>query len=199
MAVSILAPMRYKDFIWPHNPRTYTIEYQRRMASHPILGDNSRPEALGQECRIMRGEGEFVGPDAYQTFKKLASVFYDSTPGLLIHPVWQIAKVYFVELSLTQEPRVDYVRYRFAFWEQLPGKDETLTEIIPPKGEEQKTPTSGGGGGQDGIHTHTVVKGESLWGIAAKYGLSLQTLIHLNPQIKNPNLIYPGENVKVKP
>lgn len=94
---------------------------------------------------------------------------------------------------------MDYVRYRFAFWEQLPGKDETLTEIIPPKGEEQKTPTSGGGDGQDGIHTHTVVKGESLWGIAAKYGLSLQTLIHLNPQIKNPNLIYPGENVKVKP
>ena len=26
-----LAPMRYKDFVWPHNPRTYTIEYRREI------------------------------------------------------------------------------------------------------------------------------------------------------------------------
>ena len=24
--------MRYKDYVWPHNPRIYTIEYRREMA-----------------------------------------------------------------------------------------------------------------------------------------------------------------------
>ena len=27
-----LAPMRYKDYVWPHNPETYTIRFQRRVA-----------------------------------------------------------------------------------------------------------------------------------------------------------------------
>ena len=30
---------------------------------------------------------------------------------------WQTASAYFVELRLEQEPRPDYVRYSFAFWE----------------------------------------------------------------------------------
>ena len=27
-----LQPMRYKDYIWPHNPHTYTISFQRQIA-----------------------------------------------------------------------------------------------------------------------------------------------------------------------
>lgn len=37
----------------------------------------------------------------------------------------------------------------------------------------------------------------TLWGIAQKYGLSLQRIEQLNPQIKNPNLIYPGQKVRI--
>jgi hypothetical protein len=29
-----LSPMRFKQFVWPHNPRVYTITYQRKMAAH---------------------------------------------------------------------------------------------------------------------------------------------------------------------
>lgn len=45
---------------------------------------------------------------------------------------------------------------------------------------------------------YTVVSGDNLSVIAEKHGESLQTLESLNPQIKNPNLIYPGESVRVK-
>ena len=31
-----LSPMRYKTYVWPHNPRTYTIEYQRVMSVRKI-------------------------------------------------------------------------------------------------------------------------------------------------------------------
>jgi murein DD-endopeptidase MepM/ murein hydrolase activator NlpD len=46
-----------------------------------------------------------------------------------------------------------------------------------------------------GRRTHTVVRGDTLSGIAAKNGLTLAQVIALNPQIENPNLIYPGQTV----
>ena len=44
----------------------------------------------------------------------------------------------------------------------------------------------------------TVRKGDTLWGIAQRHGVSLTALIAANPQIKNPNLIYPGDEVNIQ-
>jgi len=44
---------------------------------------------------------------------------------------------------------------------------------------------------------HIVKKDESLSQIARKYGTTWQKLMHLN-NIKNPNLVFPGERLKVK-
>ena len=81
-----LTAMRYKTYTWPHNPRTYTIDYERKMAVHKVPFGGYQLQDLGLTRRIMRGEGEFVGEGAYQEFKKLASVFYDPGPGVLVHP-----------------------------------------------------------------------------------------------------------------
>ncbi|HIY20536.1 MAG TPA: LysM peptidoglycan-binding domain-containing protein [Candidatus Flavonifractor merdigallinarum] len=188
--------MRYKDFVWPHNPRTYVIEYERVMAVNKVPYGRYQLQDLGPTRRILRGEGEFVGEDAYRTFQSLATVFYQEGPGLLVHPVWQCANAYFVELSLAQEPRADYVRYTFTFWESY---DDYVERLTPVGG----TSASAGGGTGTGNNTagtgtwHTVRRGESLWAIARQYGLSLGALIALNPQIKNPNLIYVGQKVRV--
>lgn len=42
-----------------------------------------------------------------------------------------------------------------------------------------------------------VTAGETLNGIAARYGLSLPQIEKLNPQIDNPNIIYPGETIYI--
>ena len=31
-----LSSMRYKSYVWPHNPETFTVEYRRQVAAHKI-------------------------------------------------------------------------------------------------------------------------------------------------------------------
>lgn len=44
----------------------------------------------------------------------------------------------------------------------------------------------------------TVVKGDTLWGIARRQGLSLSRIELLNPQIKDFDLIHPGDQIRVR-
>ena len=122
--------MQYKSYVWPHNPRTYTIQYVRKVAVHKVPFGRYAMQDLGLGRRVMKGEGEFYGAGAYEEFKKLASVFYHSGPGTLIHPVWQSAKAYFVDLTLAQEPRQDYVRYTFTCWEDNDRYREQLEPSV---------------------------------------------------------------------
>lgn len=182
-----LTPMRFKTYVWPHNPKVYSIDYERKMAVNKTPFGRYFLQDLGQTNRIMAGEGEFVGEGAYEQFGKLASIFYDSGPGQLVHPLWQTAKAHFVSLRLEQEPRADYVRYSFVFWEDS-GQDTAVKQV---SGGKENTGTD------RPAAVHTVVQGDTLWGIARKYGLTLERLMELNPGIKNPNLIRMGEKVKL--
>ena len=56
-----LTPMRYKNYTWPHNPRIYTMEYRREMAVNKIPFGLYQLQDLDRTCRVMEGEGEFVG------------------------------------------------------------------------------------------------------------------------------------------
>ena len=133
----ILSPMRYKSYTWPHNPRVYTIDYQRVMAVHKVPFGGYQLQDLGLTRRVMKGEGEFSGEGAYDEFKKLACVFYEVGPGLLVHPLWQVANTYFAALRLEQAPRPDYVRYSFEFWEESGTYSGVVTRATQPaQGEE---------------------------------------------------------------
>ena len=45
--------------------------------------------------------------------------------------------------------------------------------------------------------THTVVPGDSLWKIANQYQVGLREIKSANPQIKNFDLIYPGDKINI--
>ena len=66
--------------------------------------------------------------------------------------------------------------------------------IIPNTNCKPTAPTTP----KEEIIYHTVVKGDNLTKIARKYGTSLKELARLNPQIKNLNLIYIGDKVRIK-
>ena len=45
---------------------------------------------------------------------------------------------------------------------------------------------------------YTVAEGDTLWGIAAKNGISLRKILAVNPNIKNPDRIHVGQKIVIK-
>lgn len=45
--------------------------------------------------------------------------------------------------------------------------------------------------------THTVVSGDTMWKLAVKYEIGTSEIIQANPQISDPNLIYPGQVLNI--
>lgn len=179
-----LSSMRYKTFVWPHNPEIYEIDFTRDIACHKVPFGAYILQNMGRTCRILRGSGEFVGENAYDDFKELANLFYDNTAGLLIHPLWQECYAYFAKLTLRQEPRADYVAYTFEFWERFEQYGQSTEAGYDSYGEPS-------------TNYHVVKYGETFWSIAELYG-GADYLRELNPSIKNTSAISVGDIIKIR-
>ena len=71
----MLAPMQYRDFVWPNNPRVFEVEYRRTLHSYKLPFSGYVVQNLGLQNKIIRGEGEFVGPkSAQESFLNLPSL-----------------------------------------------------------------------------------------------------------------------------
>lgn len=51
--------------------------------------------------------------------------------------------------------------------------------------------------GASAATAHTVVSGDTMWKIAVKYEVGLTEIKNANPQISNPDLIYPGQVLNI--
>ena len=170
--------MRYKSFTWPNDPRTYTLSCQRQTALHKIPMGGFVVQDLGRTGTVMRGEGEFFGPNAYDSFRRLLQVFQQQDAGLLLHPMWQTGNAYFTQLRLTQEPRRDYVAYAFEFCEGSGGGVLSAADTAAK-----------------GYYVMQVA--DTLWSVAQRYDLRLRELLAMNPEIANPNHVRAGQKVRI--
>lgn len=171
----MLLAMRFKSFIWPNNPKHYTLSCERLTAVHKFPLGGYTVQDLGKTCTILRGEGEFFGSSAYACFQALERVFFESGAGSLVHPAWQCAHALFTGLQLTQEPRADYVAYSFEFCDA----GETAAAAVPT------------------AKYHILDAGQTLWSLCTLYGVTMQTLLTLNPKIRDPNAVRIGTEVRV--
>lgn len=83
---------------------------------------------------------------------------------------------------------------------KIPGQ----VEISVPAGGTGTSPSTGStstpGGSMSvstSAKTHTVKVGDTLSSIASKYGTDLNAILAKNPQIKNPNIIFEGQEIKI--
>ncbi|MDU3411733.1 N-acetylmuramoyl-L-alanine amidase [Clostridium sp.] len=63
-------------------------------------------------------------------------------------------------------------------------------------GSQDGTSSSGNQGGTGNPKYHVVQKGDTLWGISMKYGVSVEDLVRING-IKDRNMIYVGQKLKI--
>lgn len=179
--------MQYKSFVWPNNPKTYTLSCERQTAVQKIPMGGFTAQDLGRTCMVLRGEGEFFGKSAMQSFQALVRVFCEDGAGVLLHPAWQGAEALFTQLRLTQEPRENYVAYRFEFCEK-DGQEDVRTA--------QKWKTTHHGG-ENKVY-YTVSGGENLWQICADHALTMQELLERNPSIASPTELGAGERIRIR-
>ena len=170
--------MRYKSFTWPNDPRTYTLSCQRQTALHKIPMGGFVVQDLVRTGTVMRGEGEFFGPNAYDSFRRLLQMFQQQDAGLLLHPMWQTGNAYFTQLRLTQEPRRDYVAYAFEFCEGSGGG------VLSAAGAAAKG-------------YYVMQEADTLWSVAQRYDLRMRELLAMNPEIANPNHVRAGQKVRI--
>jgi len=76
--------------------------------------------------------------------------------------------------------------------------EEPTTPTTPSKPETTTNSGSSTTAIPAGSTTYVVQSGDTMAKIAAKYGMTLDNLASLNPQIKNVNLIYTGQKIVVK-
>lgn len=170
--------MQYKTFIWPHNPRIFKSRLQRQTAVLKHPGGDYTLQDLGNAGRVFEGEGEFYGPEAYNTFRRLAAVFCESGAGVLYHPSWRSCTAWFTSLQLLQEPREDYVSYGFVFQAEPMSDAEKIVTLLP-----------------DAV---TLGQDETLTALSDRYHLSMKELMDLNPEIANPAEAAAGTKVVIR-
>ncbi len=106
--------LSYKTFVWPQNPHIYK-EVTSRTPYYFTQDKETYFNGMSDLKRVITGSGIFCGEDAYEQYKKLQKVAEEDGPGNLEHPIFGIRHCYFTMLEVTQEPKDDYVSYRFEF------------------------------------------------------------------------------------
>ena len=110
--------LSYKTFVWPQNPHTYREVTTRTPVYYTQDGETYFRGMSGTK-RIISGSGVFCGEDAYNQYKKLQKLSEDMNAGNLEHPIFGIRYCYLTLLAVTQEPKENYVSYRFEFTQAL--------------------------------------------------------------------------------
>ncbi len=97
--------LQFKTFTWPENPTRYSVV----CCQEPQYDANGSFTGLGAPRKTITGSGAFFGSNAYTQFQTLLGLMTQTNAGALVHPVWGSCNAFLTELTLTQEPRADYV------------------------------------------------------------------------------------------
>lgn len=155
-------PMKFKGFTWQHNPRELVFEDEKTLRELSAPFDKSVVWNTGRRNMRISGEGELYGEDCLEQFQRLFELFRAGGSGVLA--IAEVPSVYavFESLKLIGRPRPNVLTYRFVFRELMEIREDTQRETL-------------------------AAAGENLWDISYRYGVGIDELVRLNPQVKRPD------------
>ena len=166
--------MRFDSFEWTHNPCTVEVSHRRRMSQQNTAGGGSFVQGTGCDLRVIKGRGELAGKTCLEEYEGLCALFERGRKGLLTLPFMKPFYAYFTDLSLVGEATPDLITYTFEFTQA--ENSEYL------------------GRGDSAVYAE---KCETLFDIAYREGVTVDELVRLNPQIKRPDELNSGQEVRL--
>lgn len=111
--------MQFNGLAFRYNPRRLELGCEKTVKviempfSPPVL------QELGVRPRVLRGEGEFFGPDCGAQFERLWAEFLRGGAGRLFCPLCPPMSAYFTALRVIGEAGPPLLRYSFEFVEEI--------------------------------------------------------------------------------
>lgn len=161
--------MRFNGFAFQYNPAKIEIGYAKNIKIVDMPFAAPVIQEIGLRPRVVRGEGELFGEDRFLQFDHLQAEFMRTGAGQLLCPLCEPMYAYFSALTVVGRSGPLVLRYTFEFTEQ------------PQRGGREKR--------------EVTAWGQSLWELAACYGVDIGTLMALNPHIASPEEILSGQVV----
>ena len=166
--------MSYKNFIFPVNPYIMHISHQRNIIEHKIPLNRNIVSDMGENARIITGEGEFFGTDCMNDFDRLEKLFHSGGGGILYIPSQKPIYAVFDKLELIAQDTENVVKYTFRFIESFDKNRNAVSETCI----------------SDGV--------KCLWDYSYEYGIDIEILVKANPDILRPDIsITHGKAVKL--
>lgn len=170
----IISNMRFGGFEWEHNPLSVQILHSNDFKVYNLCSQKNVAYPLGRKLRIVKGKGEFAGKDCILRYKELAQVFFKGQKALLSLPFEVPFEAFFTELSLVAQPSPDFCEYTFEFLEVQTSSAASVPKVYIPQQQ-----------------------GENLFDIAYKFGVKVEKLVELNPQLRRADELPPFEEVRL--
>ncbi len=168
-----LVPMRFKGFEWHHNPAEISFECGKQVNELKSPNGGAYIQNMERRNMVIKGKGQLFGENCLEQFDRLFRLFRQGGAGVLaidkIEPVFAV----FENLKIMGKPKPDMLEYEFVFREVMEKKQKSKPKV------------------------YVIGENESLWDVAYKTGVKIDTLVMLNPEIKRPDEVTAGFEVRL--
>ncbi len=169
----VLATMSFRGYRWQYNPVKLEITNSAQKHQYIVPSHKTRIESLSRKPVVYKGEGEFFGEDCIAKYRELEKIFLEGRKGVLSIPDMPSVYAWFTGLSLVGDTTENLLRYKFEFMEA-----DTSHGVLQQR-------------------FHICNERETLYDIAFDYGVSVEKLVELNPNIRRPDELKTGEQVRL--
>lgn len=159
------------------DPKTIKLEKNSSISSDVSLDGKRVFKKTADGISRIKGTGELYGSDCFKNYEKLLKMYILKEPKVLSVPhlgaFWAVAE----NMTALAEPKDNFLSVSFDFYIADTGK--SAAEISSAK-------------------TTYVKSNETLWDVAYRCGVPIETLVRLNPQIRFIMFPTVREDVRLK-